>query len=131
MNSAIWISRLDPLLTFLFVHPSGHQQQLATYTDGERDAWVSALQAASHSRMRQHLESLQKRLKSKLLSMGLTSEAEAIEISDGNANADEATLKHNASVIGKSNFFGNFFAVTSGSTSILLSASLISKSIFW
>ena len=37
----------------------------------------------------------------KLLSMGLTSEAEAVEISDGNANADEATLKHNASVIGK------------------------------
>ena len=37
--------------------------------------------------------------------MGLTSEAEAIEISDGNANADEATLKHNASVIGKSSFW--------------------------
>ena len=96
-----------PVLTIHDLLALGHQQQLATYTEGERDAWVSALQAASHSRMRQHLESLQKRLKSKLLSMGLTSEAEAIEISDGNANADEATLKHNASVIGKS-IFGHF-----------------------
>ena len=88
----------------LIFSSTGHQQQLATYTEGERDSWVSALQAASHSRMRQHLASLQNRLKTKLLSMGLTSEAEAIEISDGNANADEATLKHNASVIGQSFF---------------------------
>ena len=83
---------------------TGHQQQLATYTEAERDSWVSALQAASHGRMRQHLDTLQKKLRSKLLSLGLTSEAEAIDLADGEAGEG---LKNSLSVIGKSNL--NYF----------------------
>jgi hypothetical protein len=79
---------------------AGHQQQLATYTEAERDSWVSALQAASHGRMRQHLETLQRRLKSRLAGLGMTSEAEAVEVS----GCGEAGLKTNATVIGRTHF---------------------------
>ena len=51
--------------------------------------------------MRQHLDLLQKRLKSRLLGLGLTSEAEAVDVGDA---GEDAGLKHNSSVIGKSLF---------------------------
>lgn len=67
---------------------AGFQQQLATYTKDERDSWVLALRSASHSQMRQQLENLQKKLKAKLLSLGLNSEADGL----GDTNlADNST----------------------------------------
>lgn len=72
----------------------GHQQQLATYTEDERDSWLTALRSASHTQMRQQLESLQKRLKAKLLSLGLNGEAEAM----GDSNIAESSID---SIIGK------------------------------
>jgi hypothetical protein len=61
-------------------HAAAGQQHLATYTENERQVWMTALKTASHRHMRSHLEDLRSRLRAKLTSAGF-------EVSSGLENA--------------------------------------------